>query len=972
LSNSKKEMDHSALYNQYSVKDDPDSLQNVHTDFLKLYEKEKNGLTIDAVVDANSVGRHTERDRLYDALERILKENPTHVQKVLGVENNPYKVIKKKFEKIDDHVYDSYYDHTGTNRVFSEPMVLYTLEDFDLYGEDSYELQVYIKGEKASEGKDYQYFNNLGACRVYIRKSLLSDSCVVEFLVNTIYKNYDENGNAKYFNHSFDIGNINADGNYVFEMRRESIGRRLSNVSDVSVFYRYKDYPYFRPVRVGGFKVEENGDNVLRVTVKDIYKFKGEIGEVLVGNKNTHVVRKFTTPISYPELNDYFLSNDFLPLFDRTADNVPVIPFNRTEEIEVYFGRRKMARNYDYRVVWNEYNPNIPPVILFTGRLHGNKELEIRIAHTPYNDSVSDYIVGSSVDKSGVVKIDDFRVPMSNEYLDVRLNGLKIPNKNIERVDNSIIKINHVKDIEKTRRIEISALLRNSDRNKELVQKLKEYKEPVTDVIETVGIRAFMDSVKGRENLEEIEVGEFPFFEHEKVELEGHRIPFAFVDGDQNRPLFYDDEDPEKKIFYVKMNERKYMSKLSNKLTRSKMYFGYDGNQLGVNYFGSGMGEAINLFYQNKDEFVAFYHDELGKDRLLISPDGESSSQLFYYDDDGEKVFLEYFNSKIERKPITANYIKAINRSYCFDCNGRLISVYSTEGHNRYSVFAGREGHRGRLFMRDEDGSLYPVYYNSDEFNNSIFHTVGGRKVPIMYTKDSTLPLYIVPELNYREYLTKDEIRDFVILFEDGESIENPGSIGTHKIFPDERIIPTDGINFVDSEIVFFDEYINRDKRLVIDSNKWTSDYILASFVVNANVPLRFSEHDIHMDSNPTYEELYHIEEVLLDALKNNLRIVNANNYNLTSIPIKVDANDEFITQCDDLLADSNMNHRELRAYYRRFFAKFVDADTNANMDSNQKNIMFPGFALDANSTVAEDIKRPEELIIDANSMFNK
>lgn len=410
---------------------------------------------------------------------------------------NTYRTDRERF------FINKLYNNTGTTKNFGKDMLVFTLEDFERFSRNNFNIDVIVDGCYIDEVindvyHQYEVEYNLASARVYIDQSLINDYSTVEFAVrktrasrNLVYKIVNKDDNQlpiiedcqvyKIDKHKLDkpFYNINEEITVVLKRKDEPYRKPLHN----NIHYKTQNSAYGWNIDVIFFITLNEGDEIW-ISSKDCYE-NYTISSSDVDDMNTYKMIIDTTKFINNGSNPYELKpettysskislfNLVYPLvfkenllkgsedigFIRHKDEV--IPYfaNWTNEYRIKMNNHFMTVD-DFFVMNLSHLKEVPPIIYFGKNLIQNKKMEVEKLNFSYNKEINYSLVFDKINKYGIINISELRLPASTKYLEVIINGRKIPQCDIEVITYDIIRIHNLVSNVKVR---VRAVLQDSE-----------------------------------------------------------------------------------------------------------------------------------------------------------------------------------------------------------------------------------------------------------------------------------------------------------------------------------------------------------------------------------------------------------------------------------------------------------------------------------------------------------------------------
>lgn len=439
--------------------------------------------TIDSTVHLDNISKYTKYDLLYTTLQNIVKTQRNTLSMFLDEQFNP------AFEKVYNYLNNNYhlytsglYDNSGEQTSFDDSRILFPLNEFGLYDEDSYVLSVFVKGLKRYDNpNDYIHDKILGGHRIYIKSSLVEDTDRIHVNINRKYSTRWERSDGKISPYKYKIyefdGNWNND--QLINVKLTDVGNRYFTYNDFIVFKRPVGKNYFILLDRSKYNVIEHPDEELTSTwVQVELEDEPDLGDLFcVMNKNSYFNRRYLFVNS--DMINYLVSSEGhlqIPLYVVDGGlNIP-LPIESPHDVDIWVRGYHMINineesEYDtdyegqYKLIRSTTGDEAD-VLSFDGIPLVGDILELE-TNVPYDSTIGKLNQYSkTVDSVSILDLRTIDFPLHKNYLDVYYNQRHLPSVDYKVTNQAFMFVNDVKrwtyDSKRRDNLEIRTRIMNS------------------------------------------------------------------------------------------------------------------------------------------------------------------------------------------------------------------------------------------------------------------------------------------------------------------------------------------------------------------------------------------------------------------------------------------------------------------------------------------------------------------------------
>jgi hypothetical protein len=404
--------------------------------------------SIDQIVDPDNVSKFTRFDYLYKSFKNLVDSDPKRISSLLAQCGNPFYQKNICYSEITPHIYKAgsiYRDNRGLPIIFSEDRVLYTLNDFSVNGEDSYEMEIFVDGKKI-DSSEFSQRDFSGGKRFYIKLNkqdgtpLIKNNTTVQFVAHQIY-----DIGLRYEKVSVPVSS--GPSSFSFNVNLVNIGKKHFDLTDFAIYRKRAGCKF--PKRI--FREEnyiisylDQNKQTINILILDSVNFEDTF-YILNTNSYFKTNETVNTQIEIDETLQYRADKPFnkIILLRKIDDELIPYPIFSSQDIIIYVNGYRLIYEKDYTVAWNDYNDDFPPILVFRGLLPIDSVITIikRDSHKDYFDKT---IYLDEIDEHGIIDLTSFNFPISTEYVEFFLNRKRVPSTQVENITSNIIRLKNV------------------------------------------------------------------------------------------------------------------------------------------------------------------------------------------------------------------------------------------------------------------------------------------------------------------------------------------------------------------------------------------------------------------------------------------------------------------------------------------------------------------------------------------------
>jgi hypothetical protein len=385
----------------------------------------------------------------------------SQIQDILVQEFGTYRTWLFTYQAGVTPLYTNLFDHTGYPLQFPYPVIMYILDDFEMYDQYYYNLEVFQNGLLVTDTSMYTIKRALGSHRIYFNVNKLKSGDKLEVVVEKYYRN------DKYWISS--PINLYSNSTYTLDTPLLSSAERFDDESDIMVFRKIKGGTYYKPIITNTYILDPTGNPLTSTDDFSIRKDNGNYGwnvtinqpldgdTYYVASKRTFGSLHTTTPL--PIVKGLTGFGQILPLYSGATDpsgnaidpslsNPVPLSFDVPDELEVYFNGKRAILNEHYKVIWNHSNYAVPPVLAFEGFFYDNIDVYVKTTNRGYDPSVASTIHLPTMSNTGIIDLGSFGIPIDLSYLDVYLSGKKLSSDQLEIICEEVLRVKNVDSLQ--------------------------------------------------------------------------------------------------------------------------------------------------------------------------------------------------------------------------------------------------------------------------------------------------------------------------------------------------------------------------------------------------------------------------------------------------------------------------------------------------------------------------------------------